>query len=68
MKVVCRLKEIMDSQGITQMALAEKTGLAISTIGRMYRNNLTRYDEDTIVALCEHFNLQTISELIEIER
>ncbi len=58
----------MDSKGITQLALAEATGLAPSTIGRLYRNQISRIDTSTVITLSEFFDLQSISELIEIER
>ncbi len=68
MRVVCKLKGLMDTRGITQVALAEATGLAPSTVGRLYRNQVTRIDISTVTALSEFFDLQSISELFEIER
>ena len=41
MKVNCYLKKLMEDKSLTQLALAEATGLAPSTIGRLYRNQLT---------------------------
>lgn len=67
MKVICKLKDLMDDKGITQLALAEATGLAPSTIGRLYRNQVTRIDTSTVIALSEFFKLGSISELLEIE-
>lgn len=67
MKVVCKLKILMDEREITQLAVAESTGLAPSTIGRLYRNQITRIDCQTVTALCEFFNLSSISQLIEIQ-
>ena len=64
----CKLKGLMDAKGITQLALAEATGLAPSTIGRLYRNQVTRIDTSTVIALSEFFDLQSINELLEIER
>jgi putative transcriptional regulator len=68
MRVFCKLKGLMDAKGITQLALAEATGLAPSTIGRLYRNQVTRIDTSTVIALSEFFDLQSISELLELER
>ncbi len=68
MKVICKLKDLMEEKGITQLALAEATGLAPSTIGRLYRNQITRIDTSTVIALSEFFRLNSINELIEIEK
>jgi transcriptional regulator with XRE-family HTH domain len=57
----------MESKSLTQLALSEATGLAPSTIGRLYRNQLTRIDTSTIITLSTFFRLQSISELIEID-
>lgn len=57
----------MEGKSLTQLALSEATGLAPSTIGRLYRNQLTRIDTSTIITLSTFFNLQSISELIEID-
>ena len=66
-KVICKLKKLMDEKEISQLALAEDTGLAVSTIGRLYRNQISRIDCQTVVVLCKFFNLSSISELIEIQ-
>ena len=58
----------MDNKGITQLALADATGLAPSTIGRLYRSQITRIDTSTVIALSKFFDLQSISELLEIQR
>lgn len=67
-KVICKLKSLMDEREISQLALAESTGLAPSTVGRLYRNQISRIDCQTVVALCDFFNLKTISDLIEIQQ
>ena len=67
MTVVWYLKDLMDSEKITQLELREKTGLATSTIGRLYRSQVTRIDIETVETLMKHFNLKSISELIEVK-
>jgi transcriptional regulator with XRE-family HTH domain len=67
MKLNCRLKELMEKQGITQLALAEATGLSPATIGKLARNQVSRFDENTVKALCKFFGLGSISDLLEIE-
>ena len=68
MKVICKLKELMVAKEINQLELAEKTGLAPSTIGRLYRNQVSRIDTTTLIALGEFFNLNSVNELIEYEQ
>ncbi|MEM7580250.1 MAG: helix-turn-helix transcriptional regulator [Cyanobacteria bacterium P01_A01_bin.80] len=67
MKVICKLKALMDSKDITQLELAEKTGLAPSTVGRLYRNQVSRIDTATLLAIGIFFELKSISEIIEFE-
>nr|WP_315870938.1 helix-turn-helix transcriptional regulator [Trichocoleus desertorum] len=52
----CHLQKMMDDRGLSQVALAKETGLAISTIGGLCRNQFTRIDCDTALVLCEHFS------------
>ncbi len=67
-KVICKLRSLMEDKHITQLTLAENTGLAPSTIGRLYRNQVNRIDVQTVAVLCDFFNLSSISELIEIKK
>ena len=67
MKLNCNLRDLMDKEGITQTALAEATGLSPATIGKLYRNQVSRFDENTVKAICKYFNLKSISDLLEIE-
>jgi transcriptional regulator with XRE-family HTH domain len=67
MKIICKLRALMDSHGINQLQLAELTGLAPSTIGRLYRNQITRIDASTLIALAKYFDLKSVSEIIDFE-
>ncbi len=67
-KVLCKLKELMDEHGINQLELSEKTGLAPTTIGRLYRNQASRFDVVTLEKLAVFFELTTITELLELKR
>ena len=58
----------MVAKDINQLELADKTGLAPSTIGRLYRNQVSRIDTATLIALGEFFNLNSVNELIEYEQ
>jgi transcriptional regulator with XRE-family HTH domain len=66
MKVNCKLRELMEKRDITQLELASKTGLAPSTVGRLYRNQISRIDCDTVIALVKYFNLKSIAEIFEV--
>lgn len=67
MTVICYLKDLMDEEKITQLELREKTGLATSTIGRLYRSQVTRIDIETVETLMKYFKLNSINELIEVK-
>ena len=67
MKVRSKLANLMEKQGISQLALAEATKLSPGTIGRLHRNQVTRIDVATITALAQYFKLKSISELLELE-
>jgi len=57
----------MDSKGLDQKVLAVETGLSPTTVGKIYRGQFSRVDNNTIMVLCLYFELKTISDLIEIE-
>jgi transcriptional regulator with XRE-family HTH domain len=63
--MICKLKNLMEAKGVNQSQLAKATGLAPSTVGRMYRNTLTRLEVVTLEKLKEYFELTSISELID---
>jgi DNA-binding Xre family transcriptional regulator len=67
MKLNCKLRELMEERKITQLSVAEGTGLSPATIGKLYRNQVTRFDENTVKTLCVYFGLKSISDLLEIE-
>ncbi len=68
MKLNCKLRELCEAKGITQTQLSRDTGLAPSTVGKLYRNTVVRIDEKTILTLCKYFELKGIEELLQIER
>lgn len=55
----------MEAQGLTQLELAEKTGLSPATVGKLYRNQFTRIDTATLVTLCKYFRVG-LSDLFEV--
>ncbi|WP_026730878.1 helix-turn-helix domain-containing protein [Fischerella sp. PCC 9605] len=66
MPVICKLKELMDERGLSQLKLAQDTGLSPTTIGSLYRHQIVRrIDCDTAEVLMDYFGLKTLSELYE---
>ncbi|WP_256091112.1 helix-turn-helix transcriptional regulator [Nostoc sp. KVJ20] len=65
--MICKLKQLMEAENLTQTAVVEATGLSPATIGKLYRNQVGRFDENTVKSLCKFFNLKSINELLEIE-
>ncbi|NEP00893.1 MAG: helix-turn-helix transcriptional regulator [Symploca sp. SIO2E9] len=69
LKLFCRLAVLMKEKdpGLTQIRLAEHTGIAPSTIGRLHNNRFTRVDKATIERLCKYFqcNLEDLFDLRE---
>jgi hypothetical protein len=43
------------------------TKLSPATIGKLYRNQVSRFDENTVKSLCVYFKLKSLSNLLEIE-
>jgi len=58
MAMNCKLRELIEGNGLTQKGLAEATGLSPTIIGNLYRNNFRRIDNDTAEKLCRHFGIR----------
>lgn len=65
--MICKLPQLMEAKGINQKDLAAATGLSPTTVSKFYRNQLDRFDRNTVLKLCEFFECKSISDLIEIE-
>jgi DNA-binding Xre family transcriptional regulator len=68
MRMICKLKDLLEKHNISQIGLAQETGLSPGTVGKLARGEFTRIDENTVITLCQYFDLNSISDLIEIER
>jgi putative transcriptional regulator len=66
MDMICKLSELMSAKGINQKQLSIETGLSPTTISKLYRNQLDRFDKKTILTLCKYFECKSVNELIEI--
>jgi putative transcriptional regulator len=68
--VICKLASLIDAynlkaadssnrpQRLTQKRLVEETKIAGSTISRLYKNEFTRVDTQTIQKLCDYFGCE----------
>lgn len=56
-KMYCRLGVLMAEKDpqFSQRQLAEETKLALSTINRLFRNDFSRVDVNTVEILCNYF-------------
>lgn len=59
-------KQIRENQHISYHAIAKATGVAVSTLSRMSRNKVTRFDANTLSALCAYFEC-ALGELLTYE-
>jgi transcriptional regulator with XRE-family HTH domain len=60
------VKERREGRRISQRTAAEEMGLTQVTIGRYSRNELSRYDESIVLAMCNYLGC-TVGELLVIE-
>lgn len=60
------IKERREGRRITQRVAAEEIGVTTVTIGRYARNEVERYDESTILAMCKYLGC-TLAEFLVIE-
>jgi transcriptional regulator with XRE-family HTH domain len=66
MRITTTLKELMRKNNLTQIALAEATGLQPSTI-KNFCKDPSRFDASTLIRLCTYFDLSDISQLLVLE-
>jgi DNA-binding Xre family transcriptional regulator len=67
MEVKCRLQEFMDEQDLTQQEVAARTGLSPTIIGRLYHNRFSRLDNQTVIKVCQLFEVQ-LGEMFYIDK
>lgn len=80
--MICRLASLIDEQNLklsemgqtekrlTQRRLAIETGIATTTLNRLFKNDFSRVDVNTVEALCNYFGCEVgdIFVMKEIER
>ncbi len=67
-KVRCKLPELIRNAGLTQGRLASEAGLSPVTVSKLCRQHFSQIDVETIYKLCDFFDLDSINDLLEIER
>ena len=58
--------EVENDKRLTQRKLSVATGISRDAIGRLYKGEITRFDETTILALCKFFKCD-IGDLLEVQ-
>ncbi len=80
-KMICRLASLIDEKNLeisesgsrgdrlSQRKIAERTGIAPTTLNRLYKNEFSRIDTNTIEKLCDFFscNIEDLFVLKNIE-
>jgi|GEM_PF-2394154 len=63
----CRLAVLMAEKNpqLSQRQLARETNLDITTINRLFTNNFSRVDTNTVEVLCDYFQRQ-VGDLFEV--
>lgn len=67
MKVKCHLATLIRDRGLSQQQVAVHAGLSPTTVGKLCRNHFDQIDRSTVEKLCKFLELESISELLEIE-
>ena len=67
-KIELRLKQLLAEKGMTQKALAERTGIRESTISDITRGARTVMNFEHIAKIADVLDLDDIRELIEIKK
>ncbi|MFM6006330.1 MAG: helix-turn-helix domain-containing protein [Sphaerospermopsis kisseleviana] len=65
--MICKLRNLLEQHKISQLGLAQKTGLSPGTVGKLARGEFSRIDENTVITLCKFFRLEKLTDLIDIE-
>ncbi len=60
-------KQTAESRVINQAIVAEEANLSRQTINKWVNGDLRRFDEDTIIKLCDYFDCD-MSELLYLDR
>ncbi|WP_061576614.1 helix-turn-helix domain-containing protein [Bacillus licheniformis] len=67
-RVVLRIDKIMDRYGLNQGEFAEKVGIRPAAISQLSRNHVARISIDHLDRIINTFEIDDISDLIDIEK
>lgn len=67
MEIYVKVKDVLEQRNITQLQLAEMTGIRAAGISDICRNQQKAINRDHIVKIAEALNINDISELIEFK-
>lgn len=62
-----KLKDLLDSRGMTQKELAELTGLREATISEMINDSRSVYNKVHIIKVMDALNITELEKIIEME-
>ena len=65
MEIYVKVKDILEQRNITQLQLAEMTGIRAAGISDICRNQQKAINRDHIVRIAKALNIEDISEIIE---
>lgn len=65
MQLRCKLKEIMDARGLSQLAVAKGAQVTPGSVGRMYRDHLSRIDNETVDKITTYLGITKIQDFFE---
>lgn len=60
-----KLKEIMDERGITQMKLAEMTGIRQAAISEIVNNRRDTINKTHLVTICKALDITSFDDILE---
>ncbi len=66
MKLKSNLPALMNAKGVDQKTVAAETGLSPTTVSKLYRNQIDRFDRKTVETLCNYFGCTRLDDLIQL--
>jgi len=66
LKVRFKLKELLETRGISIRQLANDTGYPFESLRRIYNNDTERFPKEILASLCEYLGVG-ISDIIVLE-
>ena len=68
MKVVIKLKEVLEKQNMTQKELAQLTGMREASISELARSSKTGVNKEQLGKIATALHITDIRELLDFER